>query len=230
MACCESLKMSYRAAFQCCRIGPGRSICIAQLLFIFLGYFMKNLPLTVKSGISACLVAVACIATPSFAAEGIDCQLTDITPNALDCSGFVLGNALNNAENTDPTASALLAELGYVGSLDGIETISLGGLKTIDFATLLFGETIVGIRFGNGQGSPGRPDGDDTVFYKFEAGTAGLDTFTTIYGSSSTARLYKTGVGAVPEPSTWMFMLLGMTGVGFAMRRKDKQTLRVRYT
>ncbi|WP_411290547.1 PEP-CTERM sorting domain-containing protein [Sphingorhabdus sp.] len=37
-------------------------------------------------------------------------------------------------------------------------------------------------------------------------------------------------VAAVPEPSTWMFMLLGMTGVGYTMRRKDKQTLRVRYT
>jgi hypothetical protein len=37
-------------------------------------------------------------------------------------------------------------------------------------------------------------------------------------------------VGAVPEPATWMFMMLGMAGVGFTMRRKDKQTLRVRYT
>ena len=36
-------------------------------------------------------------------------------------------------------------------------------------------------------------------------------------------------VAAVPEPSTWMLMLLGMAGVGFAMRRKEKQTLRVRY-
>ena len=36
-------------------------------------------------------------------------------------------------------------------------------------------------------------------------------------------------VGAVPEPSTWMLMLLGMAGVGFTMRRKEKQTLRVRY-
>ena len=35
---------------------------------------------------------------------------------------------------------------------------------------------------------------------------------------------------AVPEPATWMMMLIGMAGVGFSMRRKDKQTLRVRYT
>ena len=34
---------------------------------------------------------------------------------------------------------------------------------------------------------------------------------------------------AVPEPATWMMMLLGMAGVGFSMRRKEKKTLRVRY-
>lgn len=37
-------------------------------------------------------------------------------------------------------------------------------------------------------------------------------------------------VGAVPEPTTWMLMLIGMAGVGFSMRRKQQQTLRVRYT
>lgn len=36
--------------------------------------------------------------------------------------------------------------------------------------------------------------------------------------------------GAVPEPATWMMMLLGMAGIGFAMRRKTNTTLRVRYT
>jgi hypothetical protein len=36
-------------------------------------------------------------------------------------------------------------------------------------------------------------------------------------------------VGAVPEPTTWMLMLIGMAGVGFSMRRKEKQTVRVRF-
>lgn len=36
-------------------------------------------------------------------------------------------------------------------------------------------------------------------------------------------------VGAVPEPGTWMLMLMGMAAVGFSMRRKERQTLRVRY-
>ena len=36
-------------------------------------------------------------------------------------------------------------------------------------------------------------------------------------------------MGAVPEPTTWMLMLMGMAGIGFSMRRKEKQTSRVRY-
>ena len=36
-------------------------------------------------------------------------------------------------------------------------------------------------------------------------------------------------VGAVPEPTTWVLMLMGMAGVGFSMRRKTNQTMRVRF-
>ncbi|WP_411291721.1 PEP-CTERM sorting domain-containing protein [Sphingorhabdus sp.] len=34
---------------------------------------------------------------------------------------------------------------------------------------------------------------------------------------------------AVPEPTTWMLMLMGMAGIGFTMRRKRNTTLRVRF-
>jgi hypothetical protein len=34
---------------------------------------------------------------------------------------------------------------------------------------------------------------------------------------------------AVPEPGTWMLMLMGMAAVGFSMRRREKQTVRVRF-
>lgn len=37
-------------------------------------------------------------------------------------------------------------------------------------------------------------------------------------------------MGAVPEPETWLVMLLGMGAIGFAMRRNKSQSLRVRYT
>lgn len=35
--------------------------------------------------------------------------------------------------------------------------------------------------------------------------------------------------GAVPEPSTWAMMILGISAVGFAMRRRQKITTRVSY-
>ena len=36
-------------------------------------------------------------------------------------------------------------------------------------------------------------------------------------------------VAAVPEPATWAMMLIGFGGLGFAMRRRPKTGLRVRY-
>jgi PEP-CTERM motif len=62
--------------------------------------------------------------------------------------------------------------------------------------------------------------------------TANLSIFTdTSAASGNDFGLDEISVtAAVPEPATWMMMLIGMAGVGFSMRRKDKQTLRVRYT
>lgn len=160
--------------------------------------------------------------SPALATEGVPCQTTDINPTASACAGFVLGNAIGGAA-TDPTNAQLLAQLGYFGSLEGIETISgLAGATEVDFQTLLSGVTIIGIHFGNGAGAPGGQgntgDGQDTAFYRFDAG-AGLDKFTINLGSSSTVRLYQT-TAAVPEPGTWAMMLVGFGAIGAGMRRK----------
>ena len=48
--------------------------------------------------------------------------------------------------------------------------------------------------------------------------------------ASFTGNLSFAQVAAIPEPATWMMMLLGFAGIGFTMRRKDKSTLQVRYT
>ena len=49
-------------------------------------------------------------------------------------------------------------------------------------------------------------------------------------GASFTGNLAFSQVAAIPEPATWMMMLLGFAGIGFTMRRKNKSTLQVRYT
>ena len=191
---------------------------------------MRKSAFTFLAGIAA-MAATA----PAQAATGITCSLNDINPTATDCSGFVLGNA-TGGQATVPSAASLLAELGYDGSLNGIETIeNLSGLQNITFNTLLFGQTIIGVHYGNGKGSPGSEigkngDGGDTAFYLFDAGT-GLanNTFSLKFGASSNARLYQTSAPAVPEPTTWMLMLMGMAGVGFSMRRKRDVSLRVRF-
>ena len=55
-------------------------------------------------------------------------------------------------------------------------------------------------------------------------------TGTTGGNAAFSGNLSFASVAAVPEPAAWMLMLIGMAGVGFSMRRKDKPTLRVRYT
>lgn len=178
---------------------------------------MHKITLTALAAIAA-FAAVA----PAQAALGIPCANADISPTAIDCAGFVQGNAIGGSA-TSPTAASLLAELGYTGSLTGLELIEgLAGSTVINFNTLLVGQTVVGIHFGNGQGSPGSGDGNDTAFYLFDAG-AGLDTFTLNFNASSNARLYSTG--AVPEPGTWAMMLLGFGGMGVAMRRSRRRVV-----
>ena len=61
------------------------------------------------------------------------------------------------------------------------------------------------------------------------AGTVGGAGFSPANASFG-GNLSFASVAAVPEPAAWMLMLIGMAGVGFSMRRKDKTALRVRYT
>ena len=148
----------------------------------------------------------------------------------ISCAGGYSGNLLQSSL-TDPTGLLAVAALGGSGGtflepkLEGLSSAS----GIINFNTTLTGLTIFGLHAGGaGDGGQG------TFFFSFNAG-AGTDVITITDRLNaketglSNAALVKTGVGAVPEPATWMFMLLGMAGIGFMMRRKDMQTLRVRY-
>ena len=41
--------------------------------------------------------------------------------------------------------------------------------------------------------------------------------------------IFNVGVAPVPEPATWAMMLMGLGMVGFGLRRRKKQTVRVTY-
>ena len=79
----------------------------------------------------------------------------------------------------------------------------------VEFGTLLNQTLVAGVT--------------NTLIVNGTGGTSGLN-------SSYAGTLTFNQVAAVPEPAAWMLMLLGMAGVGFSMRRKEKQALRVRYT
>jgi len=195
---------------------------------------MHKLVLKTLAGVA---FAAATLGVSTPAAASIACSNNDITFNgtshASACAGFYPGNVVNGAPANNATLTSALASLGftYGGDNDGIEQFS--GSSTVNFATLLFGQTIIAVHYGNGVGSPGRPnnstqgDGDDTAFYLFNAGTIGLDTFTLAFNAASTVTLFQTGSPppppGVPEPATWAMMLMGFGAAGTALRRSRRK-------
>ena len=164
------------------------------------------------------------------------CSTTDVSPTALACTGFVAGNLLSGNAGDIAAQKAGLSAIGLVwdGVFANVTKInSLGGLTTVDFSTAdqnplarLYGETWVGLHFGNGAGL----GGNATAFYKFDAGAAGLTSFLlNIARGSSGAVVYSTktsranfdgmGGASVPEPASWAMMIAGFGLVGASMRR-----------
>lgn len=186
----------------------------------------------------AATLALAAMPSTALAAKGPAegprlCALSDITPNASDCAGFSGGNLLSNA--TVAQQQTALADIGFTwdGDFGAVTKIaSLNGATTVDFGKTLFGDTFVGLHFGNGAGLGGQA----TAFYKFDAGSTGIAGFLLgIAQGSSGAVLYSTGtapvlppidggggggLGAVPEPATWAMLMIGFGLAGTAMRRR----------
>lgn len=64
-------------------------------------------------------------------------------------------------------------------------------------------------------------NGDNTIVVELENGT-GLSGNPTGFKFAST-------LSAVPEPGTWMLMILGLGAVGFAMRRRQTASVRLQF-
>jgi len=163
-------------------------------------------------------VVASALAAPAFATS---CDVTDISPTAMQCSGGYAGNVLDNNAGDVLTQQEGLLALGFVwdgthfGDLPKLS--SLGGETTIDFPGMLHGITYFGIHVGG-------PHGGQTTFYKFSAGEI-LDTFSIHLASSSDAVLYYSApAAAVPEPATWAMLVGGFAAVGGAMRSRRRAT------
>jgi hypothetical protein len=144
------------------------------------------------------------------------------------CAGFFSGNLITGTSGSHISASvaSVLGSLSMedASSASVIEVVTpLQGALTINFSTLMVGQTIIGIHAGQNAfpaGYDGKPRGG-TAFYSFDAGagTHSISLDAQRWGSaSSNAAIYMTS--AVPEPATSAFMVAGLGAVGFVARRR----------
>jgi len=171
-------------------------------------------------GIAAPAHAVTCLAgnTASLASA------SDISPTALACEGRFDKNILDNNAGDVLLQRGALHDLGF--DWDGTNFggfTKLAGIPStthiIDFGQAMYGLTYIGFHAG-GKG------GGSTSFYKFDAGLAGMTSFTWVNTDafpSSGAVLYSTGSApSVPEPASWALMLGGFATIGGVLRNRRR--------
>ena len=135
------------------------------------------------------------------------------------------------------------------GPGDGIGTLSLAAFGDIDWISFIWGSidtfnTLEVLNAGGGiiasftgtsviaaaNGNQSNPATNRLVKLTFtDADRTSVDSLR-FRSTSNAFEFDKVAVAAaVPEPTTWMLMLMGIAGIGFTMRRKRDTTLRVRF-
>jgi hypothetical protein len=189
--------------------------------------------------ISAVSAAALAMATPALAGPPAPggtflggCSTTLTTPDAIDCDGYYSQNILNGSATDVALQQQAIENLG--GSWDGDWTalVNAGNVITtltngnqLNFSQTMFGLTIIGAHYGNIP-DPGASQGNVSVFWLFDFGSAGAD-YVTLDNTQgwSNAALYTSNPPGVPEPATWAMMIFGFGAAGVAMRRRRKQAL-----
>ena len=156
--------------------------------------------------------------------------LASIGTNANAYNVSVPGTAAKPAFNSTGNFGAVLAGGSYTKLFGATSIFSfvLGSLDGYNELTLFFADGSSTVYSGSAINNGPVADGNQAG-----SGTNGRVTYT-VTGSSpliTGAKFRSIGsnafefddlaVAAVPEPSTWMMMLLGFAAVGFSMRRKQ---------
>jgi hypothetical protein len=169
--------------------------------------------------------ALAAFAAPAQAAVPL-CSTSNISPAAVACTGFFAGQKLGGNPTSLQFQEDQLLALGLTIDLNPIfgtltNISGLSGAHSVSQSLMLYGNTWIGMHFGNGTGGPGNA----TAFYKLNAGSGlNLNTLSWAYNASSDLIVYKTGAPVVlqpvPEPASWAMLIAGMGTIGVAMRRR----------
>jgi PEP-CTERM motif len=156
--------------------------------------------------------------------------LASIGTNANAYNASISGTAAKPAFNSSGNFGAVLAGGTYniTFAPTSIFSFVLGSLDSYNKLTLFFasGGPVVynGSQINNGPVADGNQVGSGTngrVSYTV-TGSTPLITGARFESIGSNAFEFDDmAVAAVPEPSTWMMMLLGFAAVGFSMRRKQ---------
>jgi len=183
-----------------------------------------------------CAASVFASATPLFATTvPTTCNpssLSLIVPNASACAGYYSGNVLNGSPTDVASQQAALASLGYTfnGNFSALSTGGMVITSLINGNQLswngmdLVGPTYIGIHWGNVPDGTINPlnngtAGNESVFYLVNMPGQTFITLPNTQGFSN-AVLYATG--AVPEPATWIMMMLGFGCIGWTIKRRAK--------
>jgi hypothetical protein len=160
-----------------------------------------------------------------------DCNdfLTLFSQPALSCQGFFDKNVLSNG-GTDPATQEAAVEALLGINIQNFDYNSYPKQDAvIDFAGSFFGDVVLGMHFGAANGAANNVGGNGaTGFFLFHFNSP-TDSITTSIPGLSGVVLYANGTPppppGVPEPVTWIMMLLGFGAVGFALRRRRENVL-----
>lgn len=186
---------------------------------------LKSRFLAIGSAIAMAAFATSANAGVLIQGTGFWDTTTSVTDFSAPSSSFQFSFELPNPLDSNPTTSFsnLTFTLGSVLVDTSPASIQFYGSGNGGLFDLNFGSTTISF-YGTPIGDTGTvgPAGG----YSF---LSDIDFTSGRGGGTGTGFLTVSALAAVPEPTTWAMMAIGLSAVGFAMRRQRVRSLKVSY-